>query len=132
MVPCIYLHAIWSNVRVDQGTIPLLKEDIQDYLLIKNQDCIPTDRYFLNVFMCPAGLNQPPSTCCSVTVQPLVAYEATIPHLKEDIYIFHMGCISMICNKRLHSYQCCKRLSLICLVPSGPPQEWKCQRLRRQ
>ena len=48
---CTFLHAIWSYVRVDQATIPHLKEDIQGYLLIIDQDCSPTDRYFLNVFL---------------------------------------------------------------------------------
>ena len=48
---CTFLHAIWSYVRVDQATIPHLKEDIQGYLLIIDQDCSLTDRYFLNVFL---------------------------------------------------------------------------------
>ena len=38
--------------------------------------------------------------------------------LTHELNIFHMGHISMICNKRLHSYQCRKCLSLICLVQS--------------
>ena len=46
-----YLYAIWSYVRVDQATIPHLKEDIQGYLLIIDQDCSLTDKDFLNVFL---------------------------------------------------------------------------------
>ena len=69
-------------------------------------------------------------TLWSVTMQPLAADLSTIPHMKEDIHIFHLRYGSIICTKRLQSYGGCKlyaRTSLVHLNISilvRPRQQW--------
>ena len=63
-----------------------------------------------------SSLNQHASTFWSVTLQPLGADQATIPHMKGDCHSFNMRCSSMICSKRLQSDRPCKPLNVIALV----------------
>ena len=57
------------------------------------------------------------STIWSVTLQPLGADHATIPHMKGDWYSFHMRYSSMICYKRLLSDRLHNFLTFLPLVP---------------
>ena len=71
-----------------------------------------------------AGLNQVTSTFWPVTLQPLGADHATIPHMKGDCYTFHMRYTSMICYKRLQSDRLFVRLPKSPLVFIGFQREY--------
>ena len=62
----------------------------------KDQDHYLTDRYFMIIFWRPAGVYKLPSTFWYVTLQPLGAHKATIPHMKGDIHSFNLMYGSMI------------------------------------
>ena len=51
-----------------------------------------------------SGVYQQSFTFRSVTLQPLGAYRSTIPHMKGDIYSFHMRYGSLLLTKWLHRY----------------------------
>ena len=85
---CTFLHAIWSYVRVDQATIPHLKEDNQNYLLIIDQDCSLTDRYFLNVFLSRAWVYHVCSWFCAANQLFPIADLTITPHMKAHILLF--------------------------------------------
>ena len=93
---CTFLHAIWSCVRVDQATIPHLKEDIQGYLLIIDQDCSLTDRYFLNVFLSRAWVYHACSWFCAANQLFPIADLTIIPHMKAHILLFKWTPIASI------------------------------------
>ena len=61
------------------------------------------NRYYLSMFLSGSRVCHITSTIWSVTLQPLGADHATIPHMKGDWYSFHMRYSSMICYKRLLS-----------------------------
>ena len=69
---------------------------------------------------CPAGLYQHTQTFWSLTLQPLVADQSTIPHKKGDIHGFHMRHKNLIWNMRLQSYRVHTRLYIFCLVLDNP------------
>ena len=54
----------WLFLWVGYAFTPHLKEDIQGYLLMWNQDHCPTDRYFMIIFWCPPGVCKHPSLFC--------------------------------------------------------------------
>ena len=95
-----FLPVIWLFLWVGQAIIPHLKEDIQGYLLIKNQDDCPTDRYFMIMFWSPAEVYKWRSTSWSLTMWFLGVYSATIYPMKGDKYSFHMRHGRLICCKR--------------------------------
>ena len=70
----------------------------------KNLTNSPTDRYYLNVFLGPADLQLYPLTYWSVILQPLVAHQPTIHHMKGDTHSFHLRHISLISYERLQRY----------------------------
>ena len=107
---------IWLFLGIGQAIIPHLKEDIQGYLLTKNLTSSPTDRYFMIIFWRLADLCQHASSFWSVTLQPLVADQATIQQMKGDIHGFHIRHKSLIYYKRLQRYGGRKPLYLIGLV----------------
>ena len=72
-----------------------------------------------------SSLNQHASTFWSVTLQPLGADQATIPHMKGDCHSFNMRCSSMICSKRLQSDRPHNLLNVFPLVPSEERDESK-------
>ena len=69
----------------------------------KNFSYSPTDRYYLNVFWCPADLNKLPSTFWSATLQPVVADQDFMPHIKAKHVPFQIMHGSFICQQRLQS-----------------------------
>ena len=86
----------------------------------------PTDRYYLNVFRGLADLQELPSIFWSVSLQPLVADQATIQPIEGDMYIFHMRHISIMWYMRLQSNQSHTWLSIIGLVLSTTDvQPWE-------
>ena len=92
----------------------------------KNLDSGPTDRLFLNVFLRCAGVCQNPSTFGSITLQPLVADQATIWQMKGDILSYHMRFERWISIHRLHRKINFCRLSFFSLVlfPFWPGCNW--------
>ena len=68
------------------------------------------------IFSRPADLHQQPLTFWSVTLQPPVAGQAAISHMKGDIHSFQMRHIPIIYYMRLQRYQSRTRLFLIGLV----------------
>ena len=68
------------------------------------------------IFSRLADLHQHPSTFWSVTLQPLVAGQATIQKMKGDINSFHMRHKGFINYKRLQSYEVHKPLVQFRLV----------------
>ena len=75
------------------------------------------------IFSRLVDLHQHPSTFWSITLQPLVAGQATIQKMKGDINSFHMRHKDFIHYKRLQSYEVHKPLVQFRLVYKG---SWQC------
>ena len=78
------------------------------------------NRYYLSMFLSGSRVCHITSTIWSVTLQPLGADQATIPHMKGDWYSFHMRYSSMICYKRLLSDRLHNFLTFLPLVLRRP------------
>ena len=64
-----------------------------------------------------SSLNQHASTFWSVTLQPLSADQATIPHMKGDYIIFHMTPNTLIVNSEISHFH---MFLLIHIAPYQP------------
>ena len=74
------------------------------------------NRYYLSMFLSCSRVCHISSTIWYVTLLPLGADHAIIPHMEAKAIPFHMRYGSMICSKRLQSDRPHKRLSLLALV----------------
>ena len=74
----------------------------------------------MTIFWGLAGVCQPPSTFWPVTLQPVVADQATIWHMKGDILSFHMRYRRLISIHRLQRKMNFCPLSFFSLVVSLP------------